>query len=51
MKKLNEELNHVRAMWGLRKGTTLIFNAYDLEAIGYMCAIYLPIANDNEAKE
>lgn len=49
--EFNFQLNHIRAMWGLRKGTTIIFNKLDLIPVGYMNLFQQPAVNDNETKE
>lgn len=46
----NLQLNHIRAMWGLRQGTSLIWTDDGLCPVGYINVIQQPPVNDNEAK-
>ena len=44
------QINHIRFMWGLRKGVTIIYNNQDVIPVGYMNLFQQPAANDNEVK-
>lgn len=48
--KWNTELDHIRKLWSLRKGTNLILEGYNLIPVGYSHHIQQPYQNDNEAK-
>lgn len=45
----NFELDQIRKMRGLRKGTTMIFNSGILYPVGYSLIMKVSV-NDNEAK-
>lgn len=49
MNDLNEQLDHIRIMWGIPKGTTLIFFRTIVIPIGLDLPSGYPL-NDNEAK-
>lgn len=50
MNKINEWLDHIRLMWGIPKGVTMIFSGPNVVPVGCDLPCGYPL-NDNEARK